>query len=151
MPKPHYTHRFAAKLKHRGVIKAKVGATAPFATAHLVGVVLHLVHDVEQMSHNHLRHRVGAICRNVSHNHIVVAGSVKVYYVVASGKHTHKFQLRQCVKLRLAERHLVGKHNVGFGSPLHYLISCRAFPHSAITQLVQSVPRQIARVLRITV
>ena len=65
MSQPHNTYGLARKVGERCVPITEVGTAAPFAVTVLGGIVTHTVGDVEYMRNRHLRHAVGAVCRNV--------------------------------------------------------------------------------------
>ena len=130
---------------------AEVGVVAPSAVAVLLGIVLCAVGHRQQVRKHHLRHALRAVGRYVGHNDAVLVGSGYVYDVVARSQHSNILQARQLLHLAPSYDDLVGKHDLGVGSPCHRLFGRRAVVDGQVAHFLQRSPGHVARIGRIAV
>ena len=113
--------------------------------------MLRAVRHGQQVRKHHLRHALRAVGGYVGHDDAPFVGCLDVHHIIARSQHTDIFQPRQLGDDLPIDNDLVGQHHIRIGSPRHRLIGLRAVIHRHLAQLLQSIPRQIARICRITV
>ena len=144
----------ASQLDEGIVPVAPVGAVLPLAGVDGVAVVADVVADLQQQGDGELADGTGAVHRHVGHADALLLGIGDVDDVVAGGQHGDVLDAGAGVKGPAADGGLVGDDHLGVadaGDDLLFVGEAGAVIDRQIAQLVQSVPAEIAGVLRVSV
>ena len=140
------TDFLTAQFDERSVPEAEIGTVAPTAVAYLVGVVLHLLGDVEDVREDHLRDGRGAVCRDIGNDDAPLFGSGGIDDVVSGGKYADVFQVGQGCDGRRIEHDFVRQQDICSGCTFKYFGGGGTFVNGTFAQAFQFVPGEVSGV-----
>lgn len=113
---------------------------------HRLGMVLHLLGDVQDMGKNHLRYRIGAIRRYIGNDNAAFAGCIDINDVISGSHHSDIFQLWQCSHHFGCNDNLIGQHHLGIGGTFKYFFRSSTVVNDTFAQSLQFIPGKVSRI-----
>ena len=135
--------RLSRQFGERCVGIAEVLAFAPASGTVLCGVMGYTVGDIQYMREHHLRHALGAVCRNIGDGDSEFARGFYVNSVESCGKHSDILQARKLRKNGGIEHRLVSHHGIRISNAADHVFCGSARIDSKFSEFSKRFPRQV--------